>query len=536
MKTEQIPEAAQASGLESSKKSRRASLKAAPQKPKPAKTWAEREAEKTQGGLAEKLAQERGEDFKHCDGLGWLAWTGTHWKEDEKRVGKAIDEMAKSLFQEASDLLKEAGRATAATAGEGGEKPREAKDKEREARDLLALGRLHRTAKGVWGVKAMAQMHLNDDTSSFDRNIWLLNCANGTLNLTTGELYPHRREDRITKLIHVEYHKDAPCPTWERFMSDIMLQDLEMVQYLQRIIGLCLSGDTREHHFFILYGQGKNGKSTFMTTIQKLMGDYARSIHEELLLQGRPANPHGPTEEIAKLAGARMAIANETEPGRKLAEAMIKQMTGGDIMTARRLHKAPFEFVPQFKLFLRTNHRPEVGGTDDGIWRRLKQIPFDAQFPPGSADLSLPHKLLQELPGILAWSVRGLHDYLENGLPTPEKVLQATQDYREDQDKFSAWLKAEFLVKVDPDRGVTSNEVLEEYAPWATLTGARKLSDKAIGKALAEQGWAPNRGPKGEKFKIPPAHLRPLCKRQKVWSGSKTSKEAAYDSMSWIHD
>ena len=493
----------------------------------------------TQAGISDRLAYKYPDSFRHVPSIGWFCWNGKHWANDDRLMLDAAKTELEALHEQAETMMKQALSMELEAKRAGEMLPEKAKSLRREAQELLKLVKKESSYGGLKGVAGVASVieAFRSEPDIFDSHPWLLNCANGTLNLKSGELREHRPSDHITKMIKVPYDSAATCPQWQRFMLEIMQDDPEMVAYLQRIIGLCLSGSTEVHAFFVLYGNGRNGKSTFMTTIQELLGNgpagYACEIPAELLMLGRSGSGHGPTEGLARLRAARLATANESESNQRLAEATVKQLTGGDMVVTRLPYeRRSFEFKPEFKLFLRTNHRPAVHGDDDGMWRRNKLIPFDAQFSDDKADKLLSEKLKPELPGILAWAVRGLHDYLADGLPEPAKVKEATQAYRDEQDSFGVFIRSELLPGLAPDEGITVGDVAAKYSAWSQLNDARKLTGSAIGKALTDGGWEERRGAKGIRRRYPPASLKNLC--HPTATGQKSSSDAAYNPMEWL--
>jgi putative DNA primase/helicase len=321
-----------------------------------------------------------------------------------------------------------------------------------------------------------------------DSNPWVLNVLNGTLDLRTGQLREHRREDLITKLAPVAYDPEAPCPRWEAFLSRIFAGDAELIRFVQKAVGYSLTGSTQEQCFFILYGTGANGKTTLMQTVSALLKDYARQTATETLLVQRG---DGPRNDLARLQGARFVYASETEGGRKLAEALVKQLTGGDTLTARFLYSEHFEFQPMFKLWLAVNHKPVVQGTDHAIWRRIRLLPFIVTIPVAEQDKRLIEKLRDELPGILRWAVEGCLLWQQEGLEPPQAVKRATGDYRSEMDVIAAFIQN--CCVVEPQGKVSTSELYEEYAGWCTQMGETPVSQKALAAALKERGCTPGR-------------------------------------------
>ena len=288
-------------------------------------------------------------------------------------------------------------------------------------------------AKRIHAMVQLAQSEtgISVTPDQLDANPWLLNCSNGSVDLRTGKPLPHARENLCTKQVPVNFDSKAKCLTWKAFLHRIMGGNESLVRFLQRAIGYSLTGQITEQVLFLFYGTGANGKSTFVETMRALLGDYAQQADFETFLIGK--NEGGPRNDIARLKGARFVSAVESGQSRQMAETVIKQVTGGDKIAARFLYQEFFEFSPQFKLFLVANHKPQVRGTDEAVWRRIRLVPFDVKIPQEERDKHLPEKLQSELPGILAWAVRGCVKWQEKGLGEPTEVLEATQEYREEE-------------------------------------------------------------------------------------------------------
>lgn len=340
-----------------------------------------------------------------------------------------------------------------------------------------------------------------------DRDPWLFNCNNGTLELKTGRLREHRREDLITQLCPVAFHADAQCPTWERFLSSVFPTTGDaaevpgnevMIQFVQRLLGRCLSGDVSEHIVAIFWGGGANGKTTLLEAIKFVLGDaYSMTAPAELLMTG--GSKRHPTE-VALLFRKRFIVCSESEEGGRLNESRLKAISGGDKLTARRMKEDFWSFDPTHKVVLCTNHKPRVKGTDDGIWRRLRLVPFAVQFwnpdEPAKAgddrpdylrqDKQLPVKLKAEAEGILAWLVRGCLDWQKNGLGMPPEVVEATAEYRNEEDIFGQFIEErctvgqEFVAKFA--------DIFGDYKAWAEAGGEKRpLGRNQVGKELKDR-------------------------------------------------
>jgi putative DNA primase/helicase len=316
-----------------------------------------------------------------------------------------------------------------------------------------------------------------------DTDPYLLNVMNGTLDLRTGELRPHRREDLITKLAPVEFDSRAQSQTFMKFLSRITDGDEELQGFIQRAIGYGLTGDTSEQVLFISHGTGANGKTTLLNQIQDMLGDYSQQSPTETLVRKRERSA---TNDIARLQGARFVVASEVAEGGKLDEVLVKQLTGLDTISAKFHYQEYFDFRPQCKFFLVTNHKPEIRGSDEGIWRRIMLIPFEVRIPEGDRDKHLPEKLRQELPGILAWAVRGCLDWQKDGLAPPEKVRAATADYRAEMDWMSAFLSECCIL--EEGAKTTAKDLYGALTKWCFGDDDGPPSQKEFGRRLRIAG------------------------------------------------
>jgi putative DNA primase/helicase len=328
-----------------------------------------------------------------------------------------------------------------------------------------------------------------------DAHPLLLACANGTIDLTTGALCPSRPADLITRGTNVAYDPDATCPRWERFLMEVFAGDLELVAFVQRLIGYCCTGDTREHILAVLHGGGCNGKTTLVEVLKLLLGDLAVTAAFDTFARTR--GDRGPRNDLARLHGARLVTASESGEGRRLDEATVKEITGGDTIAARFLYGEHFEYRPAFKILLSTNHRPAVDGDDDAIWRRLRLIPFEQTFE-GREDRHLSAKLRAELPGILAWAIRGCLDWQRDGLGEAGAVQQATHAYRADEDTIGTFLAD--CCSEGAGRAETA-AVRAAYASWCERNGERPVSSKALTQMLTRRpGIEAKRNGRGRYF------------------------------------
>ena len=280
----------------------------------------------------------------------------------------------------------------------------------------------------------------------------------------------------------------AECPLWMDFLSDVTAGNEELIRYLQRAIGYSLTGLTTEHCMFMLWGTGRNGKSTFLEVIHHLMGEYAKAAHmNTFMVQQNEGIPN----DLAALSSARFVSATESDEGKRLAESKIKQITGGDTITARFLHKEFFEFKPQFKIWLGTNHRPTIYGTDEGIWRRIRLIPFEVYIPDGKVDEKLTQKLISEASGILNWALQGLEEYRLHGMMEPDIVRATTDEYRAQQDWMTRFLEEDTEPSLMDD--VPARKLYEKYVDWCQKTGEFKLKEAKFAEGMKQKGWQSKR-------------------------------------------
>ncbi len=419
----------------------------------------------TDMGNAERLVQTHGDDLRYCYVLGkWLAWDGCRWRIDARGdVARLAKATVRSIYAEAAAAEDEATRKAIA---------KHAVRSEGAAR-LEAMVTLAQSESGI-----------PVDPDELDRHPWLLNVRNGTVDLRNGELLPHNRAHLMTKVAPVDFDPAASCPTFDAFLTRIMDGNEGLIRFIQRAAGYALTGDTSERVLFILHGEGRNGKSTLLEVMRMILGDYAVRTPTDTLMAKRDA---GIPNDIAALRGARFVSASEADEGRRLAEATIKDLTGGDTISARFMRGEFFNFTPEFKLWLGTNHRPVIRGTDRAIWDRIRLVPFSVRIPDAEQDKQLRSKLLAEAPGILAWMVEGCLEWQRDGLGEPQEVTNATGVYRAEMDVLGAFLEDRCVVHEHAQ--VTAKALYAAYQEWCDETGEKPLTQKAVGLRLAERGF-----------------------------------------------
>lgn len=412
-------------------------------------------------GNGERLIARHGQNLHYCTPWRkWLAWDGKRWHVDTtQQVRQWARETVRAIYTEAAGMANETDRKLIA---------RHAVRSEAEAR--------------IDALISLAQMDCPVLPEHLDQDPWLLNVQNGTLDLHTGELRSHQREDLLTKLVLVAYDSAASCPTWEAFLERILAGRQDVIDFLQRAIGYSLTGDTSEQCLFLLYGIGANGKSTCLEVVHKLLGDYAERAEFSTFLH---KDRDSVRNDLAKLRGARFVAAGEVDEGRRLAESLVKSLTGEDTVSARFLFGEFFDFRPQFKLFLAANHLPVIRGTDYAIWRRIRVIPFIVTIPVEEQDRTLPAKLKAELSGILAWAVRGCLAWQQEGrLIEPEAVRAATTAYQTEMDTLAAFIEECCLIKAGSQ--VKAGDLLTAYQRWS---GDSKMTYQKLVRRLTDRGF-----------------------------------------------
>jgi len=415
----------------------------------------------------ECLVHLAGRDLRYCpDRAQWLVWTGTHWQWDA--VGVLAEERAKvvvrALYRMASDADT------------------------KEERDKLASWALRSEASAR--VLAMLQMARSEPTvrvslADLDADPDLFNVRNGTIDLKTGELRPHRRGDMITKCAPVDFDPDAKSDLWEECLHAITCGDVDLQHYLAKAVGYALTGHAREDLVFFLYGKGSNGKTTFMSTVAAMMGDYAGTIHASELIDDRKRNT-GHRDAIAALAGKRLVIVSECPERMKLDMGTLKSLTGGDLVSASHKYGRTFSFKPQFTPFLYGNSKPRVAETDEGTWRRLRLVKFMARFQRGKdAREGLREELeAHHLAAVLRWATIGALHWYREGLRDVESVAQATAEYRAEEDNVARFV-AECCITGAAYRAYMG-ALHEAYLAWCHTSGEYAAGKTTFGERIRE--------------------------------------------------
>jgi putative DNA primase/helicase len=440
----------------------------------------------TDTGNAQRLIEAYGDRLRYCFPWGkWLVWTRKHWEIDSKGIVISYAKtISKQLYTEASEMAAQA-------AAEPDEDRRDALSKQAAA--LLSWARQCEARSRIDAMIYLAQSEPGIPVvpEEMDTDPWLLNVGNGVLDLRNGKLLPHDPKRLITKLISTKYDPKATCPTWLSVLNRSMAGNQNLISFLQRAFGYALIGDVSEQVFFIFWGAGANGKGTIVNTFLEMLGGFSLKATQELLMV-KSGESH-PTERT-KLFRARFVAAVETASGQRLNEAFVKELMGGDPITARRMREDFWTFWPTHKVFLATNHKPVVRGTDHAIWRRPKLVPFNVVIPRHEWDTRLQDKLRAEWPSILAWVVQGCLDWQKHGLGIPEEVEHATQEYRAEMDMLGQFLMD--CCVLEPDRRVNSTDLYSAYKEWCADQGVRQpWTQKVLGSSLLERGFKRKREP-----------------------------------------
>lgn len=425
----------------------------------------ELDGKSTDHSRAGLFAERYSNDLRYCAPWDkWLVWTGTHWRIDDRL---AVEDHGQEFIQE---LHRMAARADNA--------------EERRLLGHAAQALESRQKRQIMILDARCKMTV--PVEWLDADPWALNVANGTLNLRTGKLQPHTRRDFITKIVDVAYDPSATCPIFDRFLYEIFRGDEGLIQFVQRAVGYSLTGSTIEHVLFLLFGIGSNGKTTFVMILKKLLGPLAIETPPKLLLSGdRDRHP----TELARLRGARLATCSEFGKESRFSPELVKRLTGGDQISARMMHEDFWDFEPTHTFWICTNHLPRVRDDSHATWRRMRVVPFNVTFhDPGQGtpekDKGLPDKLTNELPGILAWAVRGCLAWRKEGLGHPESVRTATNAYRQREDCLH-----DFLEQLDGEWPIKSSTLYGSYKAWCEEAGETPISQRFFSQDVESTGF-----------------------------------------------
>ncbi|NRO84145.1 hypothetical protein IMAU10149_00717 [Lactobacillus helveticus] len=432
-----------------------------PKKKKQARSWDDT-------GRGQRLNDQFGEAFRYlADDKQWYFYNGSYWEPDNGRhIELAAEKVVNSIKAEKLD---------ASFATKTGE------DKiMSEWRKFIKDSRSH-----------MAKVHMIDefkkyvtiDHGLFDHDNMILNTESGYVDLTNGELKDHNIKMMFSEQTTAEYSDNIDAPMWESFLDQIFNQDKELIHYIQKAVGYSATGSTAEQVMFLLLGSGRNGKSVFFNTLRNILGSYAKQMSvESIVVHNSGGNANS---DIARLENTRLVTSSEANEGSRLDESLVKQLTGGDRILARFLYGKEFEYDPKFKIWMATNHLPFIRGTDEGIWRRLKVIPFNVQIPKDKVDKNLENKLKSEWTGILNWIVQGAIMWQKEGLEDPEKVKNASRNYRQSMDPLEAFLDECCIAS--GSYSIKTRPLYDTYREWTKRSNEHLMSMTKFGKEMSKK-------------------------------------------------
>lgn len=411
------------------------------------------------------MLHQNNNNIRYCPEINtFLLWDGQRWKKDRDGAIKRLAmKMVRSLY-DVKDVIEPEVQLKWAKSCESRSK-------------LESITELTKSLQGV-------PISINE----LDKENYLVNCLNGIINLKTGELMPHDKKYNITHLLEFEYkpyNAETDCSRWIQFLCEITNNDLELMRYLWKLAGLCLSGDTSEHLLNIFYGmQGRNGKGIFIQVLQDILGELQCVLPFATF---EPRNTGGIPNDIAMMAGKRLVIAQESNEGKRLDEAIIKSLTGGDMLTGRFLRAEFFNFKPTHKIIMVTNNRPVIKETSNSIWARLRLIPFEVSFE-GREDKHLDEKLHNELPQILAWMVAGFAEWQREGLNPPVCVVDACKEYRAGEDTIQIFINE--CCYVNGNVNVIAKDLYDAFINWAVRNGEKPISRRVFNDRIRQRNFS----------------------------------------------
>ncbi|WP_196493175.1 phage/plasmid primase, P4 family [Burkholderia stagnalis] len=431
---------------------------------------------RTEFGNAERMLDRYGTGLMYVPELeAWYVWTDVYWR---RAAQVELENMAKETIRALPDEVEEL----------------------QTAEERIEFFKFCAACQKAAMVSNMIRLAASDPrvvvpVTELDKHTYLLGVANGTVDLRTGALLPPDKKHRITIVTPVEYDTRAGAPLFEQTVRDVFFDDAEQIEFFQHLVGYSLMGIPREDLLAIPYGMGSNGKSTVLGAIRSAFGAHAKSASAETFLStgSGAASAGGPREDLLRLRGARFVYVSEPDEGSELREGLVKSMTGGDPIAARGVHaKMTIEVVPTWVAFMPTNHRPIVKGDDYAIWRRLMLVPFTRNFdtdPEIVKDPARAERIMDELPGVLAWCVRGALAYQQHGLKPPKTVAAARDAYKADMDLLADWIDA--CCRVGRDAAATTDTLWRSWRAFAEQRGELRFiaTSRALGRRLAARGF-----------------------------------------------
>jgi len=432
-----------------------------PEKPKKGKMYSFDDT-----GNAERFTDAFGEKIRYnSTSKSWMYYDGRKWNFDTTgAIHRMCDDVVEKMGKDLPLYVQSA---------------KDEKEAEEAKKSFMKHIKTTRSSKSKAAMIKESEHRLTIEQKDMDLHQMLLCTPNGTLDLCTGELQPHKLKDFITKIAKCEYTDHADHPLWDKFLNEIFAGDQELIKYMQKAIGYSLTGSVKEQCLFFCYGTGQNGKSTFLEAISEALGDYALNIQPETIMAKQFSG--GSSSDVARLKGARFVNSAEPNQGAKLNESLVKQLTGSDTITARKMYENEVEFEPEFKLWMSTNYKPVIRGTDAGIWRRIRLIPFTVTIPEERKDLNLKSKLRQELPAIFSWMVEGCLLWQREGLKIPQAIINATRDYKGEMDVIGSFLETCCMQGTGEETG---RDLFQTYVTWAKENNEYEMSSRKFGTEM----------------------------------------------------
>lgn len=419
----------------------------------------------TDVGNSERFVAQHGHKVRHIAGHreGWLVWDGTRWKNNPSKVQNLAKVTAKSIYREAEKCKTKAGEY---------ELSKWAKQSQFDGR--------------IFAMLKLAKSDLTVLMDEFDGDEYKINCKNGYLDLKTGKLAAHSPDMLLMKRVNASYDPEAKCPNWERFVDAVCLGDKELVDWLQRLCGYLMTGSVKQQQFYIMYGEGGNGKGTLNEVLMHVLGNYSAPTQSEIFLASNTSSTRA-LEIVGRLKGIRFATASEVGAASRWSEETVKQLTGEDTITGASMYSPRFDFTPTAKIVFQINHLPMFRDASYGFKRRMCVIPFKAKFEGDGKDLDLKPKLKRERDGVFRWLVDGARRYLEEGLEdTPAAIYEATERYIEDNDTLSPFINAELVKEVGAKCYVSDAYI--KYVDWCRRNDTEAASRDLFVKRMEERG------------------------------------------------
>lgn len=419
---------------------------------------------------AKKLIQQYGDEIRYLtEHKKWLFWNGSMWVIDNAfKIDQYAENTIRELFSKISTISDKSERTKLA-------KHLISSQSRKKLDDMVKL--------------AMRQEGVAISSDDLNKDNMLLGVSNGTINLSTGELRTPNPKDLITKKSEVTYDPSAKCPEWLKFLDTTFSGEKDLIRYIKRAVGYSLTGLTSEQCLFFLYGTGANGKSTFIQVLTVLLGDYSSNTQPDTFMV---KNGGGISNDVARLAGKRLVVTTELEDGKRFAESLIKSLTGGDTITSRFMYGEYFEFNPEFKIWMAGNHKPVIRGNDDGIWRRIKLIPFSNTVAKEDRDSHLQDKLSNELSGIFNWALEGCLEWQDSGLGGCSSINDATTEYRTEMDQIQEWIDE--CCNLQPNASTQATVLYKNYKEWSEDYCGYSMTQKKFGMKLKERGFSSKKG------------------------------------------